>query len=71
MYNINKDLKIKLNNIFFDLIFVLQGPGSSIGSGTALVVHEVKKEDAGLYTCTARSTEGQSTDTVSVHILCK
>ncbi|XP_023328699.1 neuronal growth regulator 1 [Eurytemora carolleeae] len=48
-----------------------QGPGSSIGTGATLVVHEVKKDNAGLYTCTARSSEGQSTDTVSVLILYK
>ncbi|XP_023328691.1 protein amalgam [Eurytemora carolleeae] len=48
-----------------------QGPGSSISTGTTLVVHEVKEDDTGLYTCTARSSEGQSTDTVSVLILYK
>ena len=62
---------MKMNDIHKLNFFFLQGPGSSTSTGAALVLHEVKKDDTGLYTCTARSSEGQSTDAVSVLILCK
>ena len=50
---------------------VLQGFGGRTIPGSSLVIPEIKQNDGGLYTCTAKSTEGHSTDSISVTVMCK